>query len=101
MGLASPLARKSGTGIAGDLLLPAPKPIGGDAEISGDLGSRMPTLRRQFHGLAFEFLSKHSSESTHDDHLLGEHASPFSRCPLFPGKIKQISPYGAVRCKRP
>ena len=70
------------------LLLPAPQQIRGEAEISGDLGSRVPALRHQFHRLALEFRRTHSSGSPHGDHLLGEQAPPFSRCPLFRGKIK-------------
>src|SRR5687768_9775686 len=47
----------------------------------------MPTFRHQFHGLPLELLSICSPYSPHVDHLLGEHAPPFSRCPLFRGKI--------------
>ena len=74
--------------MAGDLLLPAPQQIGREAEIPGDLGGRMSAIRPQFHGLAFEFSREPPSfGSTHDDHLLDEHAPPSSRRPQFRGKI--------------
>ena len=47
----------------------------------------MPAARHQCYSLRLKLPSKHTSGSTHHDHLLGEHAPPFSRCPLFQGRI--------------
>ena len=45
------------------------------------------TGRHQFHGLLLEFPSTCSSCLPHVDHFLGEQAPPFSRSPLFRGRI--------------